>query len=436
MEKKVFMKTWGCQMNGYDTLRALDSLTHNGYRQTPRPETATLILLNTCHIREKASEKLFSELGRFHQLKKKTGARIAVMGCVAQAQGEEILSRAPFVDIVCGPQTYHRLDALLEQAVDGPVIDISFPLESKFDFLPKETVPRSVCGFVTVQEGCDKFCSFCVVPYTRGAEASRPLQAIKTEVERLIDGGAREITLLGQNVNAYHGLDPSGQECSLAGLLYALAEIDGLERLRYTTSHPRDMTLDLIQAHRDLHCLMPWLHLPLQSGSDRILKAMNRRHTVAFYRRLIDQLRQARPDIAFSSDFIVGYPDERETDFQQTLALVKDVEYSQAYSFMYSPRLGTPAETKPQLPQTVKRDRLERLQTLLKQQQQAFNQRFVGRRLPVLFDRQGKQPNQWLGRTPYMQVVHAHAPESLIGSCLEVDILRAGPNSLESQIAS
>jgi len=432
LAKKLFIKTYGCQMNVYDSARMADVLAPLGYAPATSAEDADMVILNTCHIREKAAEKVFSELGRLRPLKaarQAVGADmiLAVAGCVAQAEGREIVARAPYVDIVLGPQTYHRLPEMVALAAraGGGVLDTDFPAEPKFDHLPEPTAQGST-AFLSVQEGCDKFCTFCVVPYTRGAEYSRPPADILREARRLVSGGACEITLLGQNVNAYHG-DGWG----LARLVRELAEIDGLERIRYTTSHPRDLDDDLIAVHRDVAKLMPFLHLPVQSGADRILQAMNRGHDRDDYRRLVDRLKQARPDLALSSDFIVGFPGESDEDFQDTLDLVREIGFVQTYSFKYSPRPGTPAAAMPlQVPEQVKAERLESLQALLHDQTQAFNQACVGRVLPVLLDRLGRHPGQLVGRSPYMQPVHVTAPESARGTILSLRITAVKPNSL------
>jgi tRNA-2-methylthio-N6-dimethylallyladenosine synthase len=444
LTKTLFIKTYGCQMNLYDSARMADVLAPLGYRQVDRPEGADLIILNTCHIREKAAEKVYSELGRLRALKTgrtATGGRrlLAVAGCVAQAEGEEMLRRAPQVDLVFGPQTYHRLPELLarvERARPGQgVLDTDFPVESKFDSLPEEGAPQGPAAYLTVQEGCDKFCSFCVVPYTRGAESSRPVLEILAEAERLVERGALEITLLGQNVNAYHGEGPDGAVWGLGRLLRRLAAIAGLERLRYTTSHPRDMDQELIAAHGEEPKLMPYLHLPVQSGSDRILAAMNRRHRADDYRRLVERLRKTRPDLALSSDFIVGFPGESDRDFAETLRLVTDIGYAQAYSFKFSARPGTPgAALEGQLPEAVKAERLAMLQTLLNEQQLAFNRASVGRRMAVLFEQAGRRPGQLVGRSPYMQSVHVEAPKRLLGQVLDCVIEAGHPNSLAGRI--
>ncbi len=426
-------------MNVYDSQRIVDVLAPHGYRTVGDPVDADLVLLNTCHIREKAAEKVYSELGRLLQLaaarRRHTGQdlRIAVAGCVAQAEGEAMQARAPFVDIIVGPQSYHRLPELLAQREReaGCVIDTSFPEESKFDHLPAGGRTGGLSAYLTVQEGCDKFCTFCVVPYTRGAEESRPAAAILAEARTLIAAGARELTLLGQNVNAYHGEGPDGRSWSLARLLAAIADIDGVWRLRYTTSHPVDMSDDLIRAHRDIPALMPFLHLPVQSGSDRVLKAMNRRGTADDYRRVVDRLRAARADLALSSDFIVGFPGETAADSEATLALVEDVGFAQAYAFKYSRRPGTPASVLPgQLPDAIKTERLERLQALLAAQQQRFNEATVGSRVEVLVDRRGRHPGQLAGRTPHHQAVHFDGPATLVGQRCTVDIVATASHSL------
>ncbi len=432
--RRVFIKTYGCQMNVYDSDRMTGVLAAEGYQAAERPEDADLILLNTCHIREKAAEKVYSEVGKLRLIKQTARAEgrdvtIAVAGCVAQAEGDEIRKRAPAVDIVVGPQSYHRLPELLRR--EGGAVETEFPAESKFDHLPRASAAQGpVSAFLTVQEGCDKFCTFCVVPYTRGAEASRPVERIVEEAELLAARGAKEIMLLGQNVNAYHGEDSSGRTRSLAALLARLSEIDAIERLRFTTSHPRDMSDDLIEAHRDLPKLMPYLHVPVQAGSTRVLQAMNRGHDCAFYLRLVEKLRAARPDLALSGDFIVGFPGETEADFEETLRLVEEVEYASAYSFKYSPRPGTPAAEMDQVPEDEKSERLQRLQTLLAKQQAAFNARMRALTIDVLFEKPGKHPGQIVGRSPWLQAVHADAPQSLIGTVAPVTIEAVGTNSL------
>jgi len=440
--KKLHIRTYGCQMNVYDSARMADVLAPLGYALVDDVDAADMVILNTCHIREKAAEKVYSELGRLRLLKERRDGRmlIAVAGCVAQAEGQEILDRAGCVDMVFGPQTYHRLPemvAKVERAAGSRVLETEFPAEDKFDFLPGEAAPQGVTSFLTVQEGCDRFCTFCVVPYTRGAEQSRPARAVVDEARRLVAAGSREITLLGQNVNAYHGDGPDGDSWGLGRLIHALAEIDGLERIRFTTSHPRDMDADLIAAYRDIPQMMPFLHLPVQSGSDRILEAMNRRHTAGDYRRIVDRLRNARPDIALSSDFIVGFPGETDADFAATLRLVGEVGFAQAYSFKYSPRPGTPAaELSGQAPERVKEERLAGLQQLLRAQQDAFNAAAVGRVMPVLFDGPGRHAGQLSGRSPYLQPVHAAAPSRLIGTVTPVRIVSALPNSLRGEVVT
>ena len=436
--KRLHVITWGCQMNVYDSGRMADVLAPLGYGPAAGAEDADMVILNTCHIREKAVEKVFSELGRLRAVKQARAARgaatvLAVAGCVAQAEGAEILARAPYVDIVLGPQTYHRLPEMVARAAraGGSVIETEFPPEDKFDFLPESGAAPGVTAFLTIQEGCDKFCSFCVVPYTRGAETSRPAEAVLAEARRLAQGGAREITLLGQNVNAWHGAAPDGGAWRLGRLARALAEIPGLLRLRYTTSHPRDMDEDLIAAHRDVPALMPFLHLPVQSGSDRMLAAMNRRHTADEYESLVERLRAARPDLALSSDFIVGHPGETEADFEATLALVRRVRFAQAFSFKYSPRPGTPAAEAPgQAPEDVKDARLQALLALLRAQQAEFNQSAEGLAMPVLFTGPGRRAGQLSGRTPYLQPVHVNGPVSLIGTEQMVRIVAGAPTSL------
>ncbi|GLQ16926.1 tRNA (N6-isopentenyl adenosine(37)-C2)-methylthiotransferase MiaB [Maritalea porphyrae] len=442
--KKLFIKTYGCQMNVYDSDRMADALAPSGYEATTDIDEADLVVLNTCHIREKAAEKVYSELGRLRIMRQKKEQKggemmIGIAGCVAQAEGEEIVRRAPVVDLVFGPQSYHRLPDLVEQAQTKKVVETDFPAEDKFEHLPKPkketTIARGLTSFLTVQEGCDKFCSFCVVPYTRGAEVSRPVHQIITEAQDLVDAGVKEITLLGQNVNAYHGLDANGETQGLAQLLYKLADIDGLDRLRYTTSHPRDMDDALINAHRDLDMLMPYLHLPVQAGSDSILKSMNRQHTVEDYMRLLERIREARPDIALSGDFIVGFPGETDEDFEGTLKLVRDVEYAQAYSFKYSTRPGTPGATMDnQVPEEVKSERLQRLQELLNHQQTEFNKSRIGTTMPVLFEKTGRDPGQIVGRSPYLQPVQVEADPSHIGTIRDVFIDSVGKFSLFGKI--
>ena len=443
-DKRVFLKTFGCQMNVYDSVRMADQLAKAGYSETDDQEAADLVILNTCHIREKAAEKVYSELGRVRQTKVRRAADgketvVAVAGCVAQAEGAEIVSRAPVVDVVVGPQSYHRLpDLMMRAKAEGrAVVDTEFPEEDKFTHLAERRVTSTAAAFLTVQEGCDKFCTFCVVPYTRGMELSRPVADLERETRRLVDRGVRELTLLGQNVNAYHGVGPDGQPWSLARLIRHLARIDGVERLRYTTSHPRDMGADLISAHRDEPKLMPYLHLPFQAGADRILAAMNRKHTTRDYIALVARIRAARPDIALSTDIIVGFPGETETEFQATLDLVAEVGFAQAYSFKYSARPGTPAATMDgQVPDSVKVDRLARLQALLATQQATFNASCIGKVFPVLFERPGRLAGQLIGRSPYLQSVHADVDSALLGRILPVEISGAGPYSLSGVVRS
>jgi tRNA-2-methylthio-N6-dimethylallyladenosine synthase len=428
-------------MNVYDSHRMADTLAPSGYRETASLDDADLVILNTCHIREKAVEKVYSEIGRIRAAKEAAAAEgrqmmIAVAGCVAQAEGEEIIRRADSVDLVVGSQNYHRLPELIARAGNGKkVVDTEFPVEDKFAVLaaPERTaiIKRGVSSFVTVQEGCDKFCTFCVVPYTRGSEVSRPVKQIVAEVERLADAGVREVTLIGQNVNAYHGEGEDGAPSTLGKLLRRLAQVPGILRLRYTTSHPRDMDEDLIAAHGELDALMPYVHLPVQSGSDRILAAMNRKHSRADYLAVIARLRAARPDLAFSSDFIVGFPGETEEDFRQTLDLVDEMGFAGAFSFMYSPRPGTPAaEMDDQVPPEEKAERLQRLQAVITRHQRAFNAQFAGRGLDVLLDKPGRRPGQLVGRSPYLQAVQVIAPRSLIGRIARVTVTEVGSNSL------
>jgi len=444
---RAFIKSFGCQMNVYDSSRMADIAAAEGYEKAAGAEDADLVVLNTCHIREKASEKIFSELGKLRALKdarRKAGrtTTIVVAGCVAQAEGAEILRRQPAVDVVVGPQSYHRLPELLRQARVRPgVIDTDFPVENKFSHLPSAPLSavaaRGAAAFVTIQEGCDKFCSFCVVPYTRGAEYSRPANEIVNEVRRLARAGVREVTLVGQNVNAYRGAAANGGYTSLAALIEMVAAAPGMERVRYATSHPKDMSEDLIAAHRDVKKLAPCLHLPAQSGSDRVLASMNRRHRAADYLEIIERTRAARPDIAFSSDFIVGYPGETDDDFEQTLDLVRAVGYASSYAFKFSPRPGTPAaEMKEQVDDGVKAARLTALQALLEEQRQAFNRACVGRRFEVIFEKPGRREGQILGRSPYMQAVFAEGPASLFGAMVEVEIVEARPNSLRGEVVS
>ena len=441
---KVFVKTFGCQMNVYDSERMTEALSLIGYAETGSIEDADLVILNTCHIREKAAEKVYSDLGRVRQVKEERRAAgretmVAVVGCVAQAEGAEMVARAPVVDLVVGPQGYHRLPQLLDRArAQGKaIVDTDFPEEEKFAHLPERMPQRAVAAFLTVQEGCDKFCTFCVVPYTRGMEYSRSVVDVEKEARRLTQSGVREITLLGQNVNAYHGEGMDGSSWSLARLIRHLARIEGLERLRYTTSHPGDMSDDLIAAHAEESKLMPYLHLPFQAGADRILAAMNRKHTARQYVDLVARIRRAQPEIALSTDIIVGFPGETETEFEATLALVAKVGFAQGYSFKYSARPGTPASTlADQVPDAVKAERLARLQRLLDRQQATFNERCVGRTLPVLFEKPGRRPGQLVGRSPYLQAVHADAGPECLGRILPIEISSFGPNSLAGVIRS
>ncbi len=435
-EKKLFIKTYGCQMNVYDSERISDALIPAGYTVTTDETQADLVLLNTCHIREKAAEKIYSELGRLKQLKlKKPDMKFGVAGCVAQAEGQEIIDRQPMVDFVVGSQSYHRLPDMVK-AVDngGKPVDIDFPLEDKFDHIVRSKEKRKLpSAFLTVQEGCDKFCAFCVVPYTRGAEASRPAQKIIDEAKLLVDQGVVEINLLGQNVNAYHGQGADG-EWSLARLIRELAKIDALKRIRFTTSHPNDMDDDLIAAHGDTEKLMPYLHLPVQAGSDKILKAMNRHHTAEEYLNVIERIRAARSDIALSGDFIVGFPGETEADFQQTLALCEEVRYGQAYSFKYSTRPGTPAAEWDQVNEAEKADRLRRLQTLLTGHQMDFQLSMVGKTLPVLLEKPARDPGQLVGKSEYLHAVHMDAAPELVGTIVQAKVTRTERNSLGAKI--
>lgn len=445
MGGKVLVKSYGCQMNVYDSTRMSDLLGAEGYSETASEDDADLVILNTCHIREKAAEKIYSELGKLAIAKRERAAqgremKVVVAGCVAQAEGEEVLKRARVVDLVVGPQSYHRLPGLLKQARAGArLTDTDFDVENKFDALPPpgqtQIRQRGVSAFVTVQEGCDKFCSFCVVPYTRGAEISRPVGDVVEETQRLIDAGVREITLIGQNVNAYRGAGPGGGEWGLARLLERLSDIDGLWRLRYTTSHPVDMSQDLIDAHGALAKLMPYVHLPVQAGSDRVLKAMNRKHTSADYLDIVRRLRAARSDVALSSDFIVGFPGESDQDFEETLALARAVGFASSFSFKYSMRPGTPgAERDDQIDEAVKRDRLAALQALLEEQRQAFNAATVGRSVNVLFEKHGRHDGQIAGKSPYLQAVHVEGPARMIGEIAQVEIVSTGSNSLAGRL--
>jgi tRNA-2-methylthio-N6-dimethylallyladenosine synthase len=447
LSKKLFIKTYGCQMNVYDSGRMADVLAPLGYEPASSPEEADMIILNTCHIREKAAEKVFSELGRMRAIKAARAARgedtlIAVAGCVAQAEGREITRRAPCVDMVFGPQTYHRLPEMVARVARAGgksvrVLETDFPVEAKFDELPEQASSPAPAAFLTVQEGCDKFCTFCVVPYTRGAEYSRPLADVLAEARRLTGAGAREIMLLGQNVNAYHGADGRANERGLGDLIRRLAAIRGLERIRYTTSHPRDMDEALIAVHGEVEALMPSVHLPVQSGAERILEAMNRGHGVREYLAIVDKLRAARGDIALSSDFIVGFPGESTAEFEATMALVRSVGFAQAYSFKYSPRPGTPAAAlADQVPEEIKAERLARLQDLLAAQQAAFNKASLGANVPVLLERAGRKPGQLVGRTPHMQAVHVRAPAGMLGRVVDVRLTRALANSFAGEIAA
>ena len=437
--KKLYIKTFGCQMNVYDSERMATSLGADGYNEVSSPEEADMILLNTCHIREKAAEKIYSDLGRFKSLKAKNpDLKIGVTGCVAQAEGEEIIKRQPLVDIVVGPQAYHRLPAMAKSIENGKkIVDTEFPEEDKFEHLP--TAPKSKrapSAFLTVQEGCDKFCAFCVVPFTRGAEVSRPVSQIINEAQDLVERGVRDITLLGQNVNAYHG-KMGNNDASLPQLIKELSNIEDLKRIRFTTSHPNDMTQELIDAHGEIEKLMPYLHLPVQSGSDKILKGMNRKHTTKSYLEVIEKLRIARPDIALSGDFIVGFPGESDEDFEQTLELVREVKYAQAYSFKYSTRPGTPAaESKKQIPEEIKSERLSRLQSLLSQHQKEFMETMVGKTLPVLLERPGRLDGQLVGRSEYLHGVHASIDRAKIGDIVNLRILGADTNSLRAEFVS
>lgn len=440
LNKKIFIKSFGCQMNVYDSQRMAEVVEPLGYQTIDGPEDADLIILNTCHIREKAAEKVYSELGRLRQIKDDraaTGHRviIGVAGCVAQAEGAEMMRRAPVIDMVFGPQVYHRLPDMVRSAEAGKrnILDTDFPAEDKFDLLPKIRTVQGYAAFVTIQEGCDKFCTFCVVPYTRGAEYSRPMDALIAEAEALVASGVREVTLLGQNVNAWHdpGQNETGGTRGLADLCTRLAAIEGLERIRYTTSHPRDMDDALIRAHGRLDALMPYLHLPVQSGSDRILGAMNRQHTAQEYLDLVARIRTVRPDIALSSDFIVGFPGETDEDFEATLAICEEVRYAQAYSFKYSPRPGTPgAGLEDQVPEDVKAQRLARLQALIHDHQTQFNEACLGCTMDVLLEKPGRKNGQLLGRSPWLQAVHVEAPEALLGTVATVRIIDLKPNSL------
>ncbi|MGZ3217694.1 tRNA (N6-isopentenyl adenosine(37)-C2)-methylthiotransferase MiaB [Paracoccus sp. T5] len=432
--KKLFIKTYGCQMNVYDSQRMAEAMGAEGYELTEDQAQADMVLLNTCHIREKAAEKLYSDLGRLKPLKaEKPDLKIGVAGCVAQAEGAEIIRRMPLVDLVVGPQTYHRLPAMMRG--EAPAILTDFPEEDKFDHLPeRRATRRAPAAFLTVQEGCDKFCAFCVVPYTRGAEVSRPVDRILREARDLVARGVREITLLGQNVNGWHGQGRDGREWGFGRLIRAIAEIEGLDRIRYTTSHPNDMADDLISAHRDIPALMPYLHLPVQSGSDRILKAMNRKHTADQYLRLIDRIREARPDILLTSDFIVGFPGETDQDHADTLRLVEQVGFGTAFSFKYSPRPGTPAYDRAEVEGAVADARLQELQALLSRQQRAAQESMVGRTVSVLFERPGRETGQMVGKSDYLHSVFVEASQAQVGDLVQVRILESAPNSLRGAL--
>ncbi|MDG1522078.1 MAG: tRNA (N6-isopentenyl adenosine(37)-C2)-methylthiotransferase MiaB [Hellea sp.] len=437
--KKVFIKTYGCQMNVYDSERMVDVLSPIGYAAVETPENADLVILNTCHIREKAAEKVYSELGRIRQLKKKVNPemKVAVAGCVAQAEGSEIKRRAPVVDMVLGPQTYHKLPEMIAKVHrnSGEVLETDFDTLEKFDNLPESRQVKGFSSFLTIQEGCDKFCTFCVVPYTRGAEVSRPVGQIINEARNLASQGVREITLIGQNVDAYSIMGPNSKQWGLGELISHVALIGGIDRLRFTTSHPRDMDDDLISILGKEPKLMPYLHLPIQAGSDKVLKAMNRGHTYEEYKTLIVKIRKSRPDIALSGDFIVGFPGETESDFQQTMKCVEEIGYASSFSFKYSVRPGTPGASLPQqVSEDVKSDRLKRLQDLLYSQQLAFNESLVGRTLNVLIENVGREENQLFGRSPYLQGTHFNGPADLIGQIRPVLITKAGRNSLSGEL--
>ena len=437
--KKLYIKTYGCQMNVYDSERMAEAMGGAGYVETRDVSDADMILLNPCHIREKAAEKVYSELGRFRELKDaRPDLKIGVAGCVAQAEGEEIMRRQPLVDLVVGPQSYHRLPEMEARLAKGEkALDTDFPEEDKFEALKaRPKARRGPTAFLTVQEGCDKFCAFCVVPYTRGSEVSRPAGRILEEASGLVERGVREITLLGQNVNAYHGVGPKGGDWSLARLIWALSEVDGLERIRFTTSHPNDMSEDLIEAHANCAKLMPYLHLPVQSGSDRILKRMNRKHTAQSYLDVIGRIRAARPDILLSGDFIVGFPEETDADFEDTLRLIEAVGYGTAYSFKYSTRPGTPAANRAQIDPAVADERLQRLQALLTRQQREVQQSMVGREVSVLFEKPGRQPGQMVGKSEYLHAVHVVAPDIRPGDIARVRISESGANSLAGVLIS
>jgi len=446
--KKLYIKTYGCQMNVYDSERIAEVLAPIGFVLSDTSDDADMVILNTCHIREKAAEKVYSELGRLRKqkaTKEKAGGRmiLGVTGCVAQAEGAEVLKRAPYVDLVFGPQTYHRLPEMVARAVrqHGQVLDTDFPEDNKFDSLPSTRTVEGATAFLTVQEGCDKFCTYCVVPYTRGAEYSRPVGQVLKEAQALVRAGAVEITVLGQNVNAYHGTGTDGEEWGLAQLIREIAAIKGLDRIRYITSYPAEMTDELIEAHADIAKLMPYLHLPIQSGADSVLKAMNRQHTVAHYKTIVQKLRKAVPDIALSSDFIVGFPGETDADFEETLKLVEEIQFIQTYSFKYSARPGTPAalldsQDEYHVPEAVKATRLARLQAALNGNTLAFNLGAVGQTYPVLLERLGKTPGYLVGRSPYMQTVVVAAPEHFLHTIQNVLMTQAGPNSLQGELVN
>ncbi|WP_457647951.1 tRNA (N6-isopentenyl adenosine(37)-C2)-methylthiotransferase MiaB [Profundibacter sp.] len=430
--KKLYIKTYGCQMNVYDSERMAEALGASGYEQVEAPEGADMILLNTCHIREKAAEKIYSELGRYKGIKAENpDLKIGVAGCVAQAEGEEIMRRQPMVDLVVGPQTYHRLPEMMKQVEAGEkALDTDFPLEDKFEHLPERPLPRRApSAFLTVQEGCDKFCAFCVVPYTRGAEVSRPPERILREARELVERGVKEINLLGQNVNAYNGGD-----WTLAQLIWALNDVDGLERIRFTTSHPNDMSDDLIAAHGECEKLMPYLHLPVQSGSDKVLKGMNRQHTAEHYIRLIERIRAARPDILISGDFIVGFPGEEDADFEATMDLIREVNYGQAYSFKYSARPGTPAAERSFVSAEVANARLQQLQALLTKQQRALQEAMVGQEVDVLFEKKGRLAGQMIGKSQHLHAVHVAGPDLQAGDIRRVRVINSETNSLGGEL--
>jgi len=437
--KKIYVKTYGCQMNVYDSDRMLEILSKEGFEETKDLKESDAVLLNTCHIREKAAEKLYSDIGRVKKISEKQSKKkktLIVSGCVAQAEGKEIIKRSPFVDLVVGPQSYHKLPNLMQSLKsEKRIVETDFPIESKFDHLiNQKNKIRKSSAFLTIQEGCDKFCTFCVVPYTRGAEYSRPVNDIIDEAKLLIDSGVKEITLLGQNVNAYHGIDTSGKIYSLGELLYKLAKLTGLKRLRYTTNHPRDVDDAMISAHKDLDILMPYLHLPIQSGSNKILKLMNRGHTTNDYLKIIEKIRNVRPDIAISSDFIIGFPNEEENDFYDTYKLIESVQYSQAYSFAYSARPGTPAANMDnQLSKKIKMERLHKVQELIWSQQRLFNSTMVGKTIEILADRLGKDQKQIIGKSPYLQSVHFDGPKEYVGKIMNVKIISSNTNSLAGE---